>query len=532
MDGEVLDFARREDLLYQVKLDLDKQIAGEDDKKLTLFMICCSSFTNNPLGAIITGESSAGKSWLLNQVLKYFPNVIEFTRITAAAPDRMQQNLQYKILKIEELYGWEQAQTSLRVLISEGRLRLLTVDPQTKQTTILETTGIPVFLTTTTNAQIDDELLNRIFMLSIDESPEQTKKVNLYTAESYSNPDWDEYVKPNEKILKFIELLSKPENPKKVVIPFSKDLAGIFPTSTVKARRDFKKLLNLIYVSAFIHQYQRPIFIPEGWEENKLLLNKCFVLALPQDFYVAWEITKKSFSETFLKCQARALKVLELFEENVEYTIDMLTAKFKEKYTVDLSRDRIRQIVKSLVNLGYICENDEKRPYKYFLAKKPEFGGIDQIQLVYQVLNQNNLNLSFSGYVETEILEHKPNFLENHGYKNNKLIHPVLGSEIQVSTSPDTFKSSLFPQEKPEFSCIQPVQPNLSFNQPKMTYKTIKENQPETQPSNFLDNPPSHWVKLGKGVCAICGREDELFLDREAVFGVCFECRKKQEAEG
>jgi len=86
-------------LLYRIKTELDKTVIGEDENKLLLYLICASSYTDFNLSAVITGSSSAGKSWLKNNVLKYFANVLSFTRMTAAAPDRTGSSFHRKILE-------------------------------------------------------------------------------------------------------------------------------------------------------------------------------------------------------------------------------------------------------------------------------------------------------------------------------------------------------------------------------------------------------------------------------------------------
>jgi hypothetical protein len=128
--------------------------ACEDKNKIRLFLVGVSSLTINPLGEVITGQSSGGKSNLMNETLVYFPNVIDLTRMTEASPDRYEGNFNNKILKIGELHGIDKAQSKIRILISEGKLRLLTTSKDEHGnivTGILETTGIPVFVSTTTS---------------------------------------------------------------------------------------------------------------------------------------------------------------------------------------------------------------------------------------------------------------------------------------------------------------------------------------------------------------------------------------------
>jgi predicted transcriptional regulator len=478
-DPEALEFGGDPRLLYNVKCDLDKRIAGENQNKLQLFKICCSSFTDNPLGAIITGESSAGKSWMLTQSLRYFRNVEEFTRVTAAAPDRYSKDFNHKILKIEELHGMEQAQAPLRILISEGRLRLLTVDPKTKETTVLETQGVPVFLTTTTNVEVDNELQNRLFILSIDESPEQTKKVLDFIAESYQDPDWEEKTAPDPKILKFVYWLEWTPF-KRVKIPYAKTLAENFPLSTVKARRDFKKLLNLVYVSAFIHQLQRPLMVPKNVSSKLEFIRKAFIVATKEDLEIALKVGGESFKETFTSCQLRALQVLELFDNpNVELTVGEAIVKFAEKFNRELSTDRMRQILKSLSKVGFLNENDERKPYKYSLIKKPDFSRIEEIQAKISRIDRIQLENLFKDHVESGILEYQdiPQIYRRIYTPKPYYINPLTGEveyfQIQDSTSPIKPKESRTNQIQQETSLKTPVR------QEKPTISEIIEKRHE-----------------------------------------------------
>jgi len=226
LDPEVEALLKDPALLYRVKCELDRFIVGEDKNKLLLFLICASSYTKFPLGAIITGESSSGKSWLMNNVLRFFDNVEEYTRITPSAPDRLGVDFTNRILKVEELKGSEQAQATLRVWISEGKLRLLTTSTDTREAEVIETLGVPTFITTCSEVNVDTELLNRVFFLSIDESREQTRKILEFEAKEYgilgieNEKDIDPIFKRMFQPLMFID---------KVIIPYADILAKHFP---------------------------------------------------------------------------------------------------------------------------------------------------------------------------------------------------------------------------------------------------------------------------------------------------------------
>jgi len=377
LDSEVEALLRDPALLYKIKCELDRFIIGEDKNKLLLFLICASSYTNFPLSCIISGESSSGKSWLMNNVLRFFDNVEEYTRITPSAPDRLGADFTNKILKVEELRGLEQAQVSLRVLLSEEKLRLLTTSPDTKEVEVIETRGVPTFITTCTDVNVDTELLNRVFFISVDESKEQTRRVLEFEAEEYSIlgvQNLKEVTPVFKKILQPLIYIDK------VCIPYSRILAKNFPIPegrelAVKPRRDFKKLLFLIGITAWLHQMQRIIVQDE--------LKTRYVVASPVDFVLAWKICEEGMKSTLLNLSERHKRVLEVFNENEELTAREVAEK------TGYSQNRAREILNSLVKVGFLYRDEKEKPYKYGLRKKAEISDttnnfVEEIVSFYQ----------------------------------------------------------------------------------------------------------------------------------------------------
>jgi len=348
------------DLLHKIKLELDKDVVGEDENKLLLFLIGLTSFSDTPLGALITGESSSGKSRLMDGVLNHFPNVEEYSRMTQASPDRIGKNFSNKILKVSELHGTEKAQATLRVWISEGKLNLLTTtkDEDGNITTAkIETTGIPVFVTTTTSFNPDQELENRLFLISTDQSPELTRKVIQAKAKRFSQISPQE-PGPNRQIVQVIEALVT--NPTRVVIPFSSLIGDVFPCDTVKARRDFDKIMWITQAIAFLYQFQRPKF------QALAKWKGFFTVALPIDFCMAWTMAEQGIKETLLGVQNRALEVLKHFRIDDDKTANDVAVDMGK------NQDYIRRMLNALVSRGFLIRSEEKRPYKYRLFQKTD----------------------------------------------------------------------------------------------------------------------------------------------------------------
>lgn len=353
VDPTIKEVLLNPDILHRFKKSLDIYVTGEDKSKTLLFLICCTSFMQKKLGAIITGTSSAGKSHLLNSVLKFFFNVEDYTRITRASPDRMNQSFDNRILKVEELRGSEAAQSSLRVLISEGKLRLLTTTREDGdiKTEVIETIGVPVFVTTTTSISPDVELMNRLFNISIDETKNQTKKVLEFEAEEFMDTSSEEADVP-EVLKKTLEFLATtPFN--NVLIPYALDLAKAFPSDNLKARRDFKKLLNLIASVAWLYQFQRTIV----YKEKIIQL----IVAEPVDFYMTWRIVDQSLKETLMNVQRRGLEVLELFKD---MRAEGLTSR-QVAHKTGRSQNRVREILNGLVESGYLVKDTSQKEHLF-----------------------------------------------------------------------------------------------------------------------------------------------------------------------
>lgn len=342
-------------LLYKIKLALDKPIFRENANKLLLFLICVSSITRRPLSAGITSESAAGKSTLLHSVIRYFSNVDYFTRMTSASMDRLARDLTGRILVVEELRGADAAQSTIRVAISEGKLRLLTTERDEKgriTTREIETKGTPVFLTTTTSTVIDWETQTRFIMISLDESPEQTKGVMEYEASEYQDVTSRQDTDP---VISFFlgKLL-----PYDVLIPFASQLVPYFPSSRLSARRDFKKLLCLIVLITFIHQYQR-LHVRKRDQplEHRLV-------ATPLDLLYALQIAGHSLRQNLAGLPSRVLSLLQYFKEGEVQTTRSIAHAAKIS-----QRTARRWLGEDLVQAGYLTVDETQKEHLYYLSE-------------------------------------------------------------------------------------------------------------------------------------------------------------------
>jgi len=114
---------------------------------------------------------------------------------------------------------------------------------------------VAIFLTTTA-AQVDEELLNRCLVLSIDEEREQTKKIHLLQREA-ETIEGLLAAKERARLLKPHRNAQRLLRPLLVANPWAPSLT--FLDDRTRTRRDHVKYLTLIRAIALLHQHQRPL---------------------------------------------------------------------------------------------------------------------------------------------------------------------------------------------------------------------------------------------------------------------------------
>ena len=259
---EALVFLRRDDLLDQVARDIDALgYVGEETNKRLLYLVAVSRKLEDPLSAIVLSQSGAGKSGLTEVIERLCPpeDVVLFTRLTPQSLYYTEPGfLDRKLVIVEERYGSMEADYSIRVLQSRKKLIAAAPvkDPQTgnMRTKVFTVEARAAFIEATTASSVNHENATRCFELQMDETEEQTKRIHerqrlqrtgrgleiKQQAEAITRRHWNA-----QRLLE----------PLPVVIPFADKLS--FPSSWMRTRRDHARFLNLIEVSAFLHQHQR-----------------------------------------------------------------------------------------------------------------------------------------------------------------------------------------------------------------------------------------------------------------------------------
>ena len=159
-------------------------LVGEPSNALVAYLACISRKLSAPLAVLIQSTSAAGKSILMDTVLALVPEEdrVHYSAMTGQSLFYLgETDLKHRILGIAEEEGVRQAAYALKVLQSQGELTIASTgkDPATGMlvTQQYRVEGPVMLFLTTTAIDVDEELVNRCLVLTINESREQTRRI-------------------------------------------------------------------------------------------------------------------------------------------------------------------------------------------------------------------------------------------------------------------------------------------------------------------------------------------------------------------
>ncbi len=261
---EALALGRDPELMARILEDFRRcGVVGEETNKLVGYLAAVSRKLERPLAVMIQSSSAAGKSALMDAVLAFVPEEerVKYSAMTGQSLFYMsEQDLKHKVLALVEEEGAERASYALKLLQSEGELTIASTgkDPQSGRLVTHEyrVEGPVAILLTTTAVEIDEELLNRSLVLTVDEGREQTRAIHAMQREDETLEGF--WAREERR-----EVLARHKNfqrllrPLVVVNPLARELS--FQDSQTRSRRDHRKYLMLIRAIALLHQHQRKI---------------------------------------------------------------------------------------------------------------------------------------------------------------------------------------------------------------------------------------------------------------------------------
>jgi DNA primase catalytic core len=238
-------------------------VVGEETNKLVGYLGVVSRHLSEPLAVMMQSSSAAGKSSLMDAVLAFVPEgqKVQYSAMTGQSLFYMgEQDLKHKVLAIVEEEGASRAAYALKLLQSEHKLSIASTgkDPVSGKhvTHEYKVEGPVMIFLTTTAIDIDEELLNRCIVLTVNEDREQTQAIHRVQRESQTlagllhRKDRDDLRRLHQNAQRLLRPLD-------VVNELAPELS--FPDSMTRTRRDHTKYLTLIRTIAFLHQWQREV---------------------------------------------------------------------------------------------------------------------------------------------------------------------------------------------------------------------------------------------------------------------------------
>ncbi|WP_153558977.1 hypothetical protein [Roseimaritima sediminicola] len=367
-----LELLRAPNLLERIVTDMDAcGIVGESTNKLAGYLAATSRKLAKPLAVVIQSSSSAGKTSLMDAVLSMMPSedVQRFSGMTGQSLFYLNSDqIRHKILAIAEDEGIQQATYALKLLQSEGQLRHATVgrgENGRSQTQEHHVQGpVQIFLTTTA-MDIDEELVNRCFVLSVDETKNQTNAIQLKQRETFTN-EFTHAMSFADSLRTLHQNAQRLLRPLDVFNPYAPQLT--FPDHKTRMRRDHIKYLTLIHTITFLHQHQRTIHqaTHAGKADEYINVEPCDIAVANG---LAGEVLGRSLDE--LSPQTRAL--LGKLHEHVDVETQVQGVprnayRFTRRdvrESIHWSDSQIRKHLSRLVELEYVLVHRGRNGQRY-----------------------------------------------------------------------------------------------------------------------------------------------------------------------
>lgn len=362
---ELENFLKQPKVIRRLNDLLEKTgIVGERGNRIFLLLIALSYKMKDPLHALIQGSSGSGKTKLVRQISDCMPQeyVTRFTRISDKALYNYPKNyFTNRLLIIEDVDGLsEEAELAFRELQSSGELRSsVSIKLENGSITGGEkvVNGPIASMSCTTKGEIYEDNMSRVFLIAVDESQEQTKKIIEYQNRKASGSI---NTQEEKRTTAFVQNLIRIIEAKEVVNPYAEKIQ--LPEEAHKIRRLNDLFHNFIKMATVVNQYQR-----KKTEQGKLI-------AEIEDIETAIEIM---FESIVLKVDELDGSLRQFYERlkafiQKNYKGNHSKVEFTQREIrqgLNISKAQINRYLHNLVSLEYLYSNGfSNRGFKYQIA--------------------------------------------------------------------------------------------------------------------------------------------------------------------
>lgn len=397
-----LSLLKSPDLLDHVLSDFSRcGVVGEETNKLTGYLAAVSRKLSRPLAVIIRSTSAAGKSALMDAVLDLVPDEerVHYSAMTGQSLFYMgETQLKNKILAIAEEEGVEEAAYALKILQSQGELTIASTGKDATTGKLItheyRVEGPVMIFLTTTAIDIDEELLNRCLVLTVNESREQTQAIHKLQR---MRRTLDGLKADSEKqaILNLHRNAQRLLRPLAVMNPYAEQLG--FIDDRTRARRDHEKYLSLIDSIALLHQYQR-----KTQTVNHAGQTISYVEVEPQDIETANRLAHEVLGRSLDELPPQTRTLLPLLHD---YVADKCQALEMSQADFRFSRREIREVISwsdtaLKVHMARLVEME------YLIVHRGGRGHSFVYELLYAGEGQQGENF-MTGLLDAETLKHE-----------------------------------------------------------------------------------------------------------------------------
>jgi DNA primase len=393
--ARAMELLKAPDLIERIVTDFSRcGIVGEGSNALVGYLAAISRKLDRPLALLIQSSTAAGKSSLLDAILRFVPQEdrIVYSAMTGQSLYYMgEMDLKHKLLAIAEEQGASRASYALKLLQSEGELTIASTSKDATtgklETQEYRVEGPVMIALTTTAAEVDEELLNRCLVLSINEGRSQTQAIHAAQRERRTLAGLRARVE-REAILKLHQDAQRLLEPLAVVNPYAHRLT--FLDDRTRTRRDHEKYLTLIDVIALLRQHQRPTRTIQGQRYIEVTLD---------DIALANELAHEILGRTLDELPPQTRRLLGLICGMVE---EACRAQQVPRAAHRFSRRRVREVTKwgdtqLKVHLARLTE------LEYLLVHRGGRGQSFEYELLYDGVAEET-GPHVSGLIDVEAL--------------------------------------------------------------------------------------------------------------------------------
>jgi DNA primase len=320
-------------------------IVGEEEARFLLFSVATSYMQEKPLHVLIQGSSGSGKTLLLRGIMGLLPEDKGkvYTRITEKSLYHTGSKLSHTTTAIED---WDGLPPEVQYIFREfqtggGLSSLSTVKDEAgdSDSADIRAYGPIASMMCTTQGSVYEDNMSRCFLVAVDESEEQTKRILEYqNARRRGDIDKKAEEEAKEFIRNFIEVLE----PCEVVNPYAGKVS--LPHNAHKIRRLNELYLVFVEQITWLHQFQR-----EKDENGRLIVTK-------EDLKLACHLL---FETIILKVDELDGALRMFFEELKNYALEKggQNEQFNRReirQALNLSKTQQHRFLQDLEELEYI----------------------------------------------------------------------------------------------------------------------------------------------------------------------------------